>query len=323
MRQLAKDNGDQFPKVSYAILHNSYVNDFAAGSDSLSGVLEQRDQLIGILTCGGLELSKWVSNCWLIRSSTEGDNTVSLDPDSVWRKVLGIVWNPYQDIFSFKIVLDALAKPTKLNLLSEVSKIFDPMGFLAPSTILFKILFQELWLANNKLDWDDPLPSEIARKWTFYRADLKHFAKLNISRRYTLNANSFDLIGLSDASEKAYSSVVYARSTSEGGDVEVHFVAAKTRVAPVKQISVPRLELSGALLLSRLIKLICSSLDTTPGNINAFTDSTTVLNWLSSLPRRWTTFVANLRLKSWIHCPDLLGATFVQEIIQRIVHLGE
>lgn len=185
------------------------------------------------------------------------------------------------------------------------------MGFLAPSTILFKILFQELWL--NRIDWDDPLPPEIAKKWLSYRQELKYFGQLRIPRRYALNAKGFDLIGFSDASENAYSAVAYARSVLENGDLEVHLVTAKTRVAPVKQVSIPRLELCGALLLSRIMKLVCSSLDVTPGKLFAFTDPTFVLAWLSSLPRRWGTFVANRTAEILDKMPRFVWSHFRSE----------
>ncbi|XP_055856101.1 uncharacterized protein LOC129919272 [Episyrphus balteatus] len=310
LRQIAFDYKHQFPLASHAVLNDMYVDDLMTGADSLSETLELKKQIVEMLSCGGLELSKWSSNCWEILREINCKEAVSLDLDSSSEctKVLGLVWNPYRDTFTYKISLPEQFVPTKRKLLSEVAKIFDPLGFLAPSTILLKILFQELWTAKTKIDWDDPLPSEIAEKWKLHRENLTYFENFRISRRFTQNSKSLELIGFSDASEKAYSAVVYCRSCS-GDGAEIQLVAAKTRVAPVKQLSIPRLELCGALLLCRLIELIRSSLDVKPVRVSAFCDSQIVLSWLSSPPRKWNTFVANrtseilssLPRSSWNH----------------------
>ncbi|XP_055910537.1 uncharacterized protein LOC129944900 [Eupeodes corollae] len=310
LRQIAFDYKHQFPLASHAVLHDMYVDDLMTGADSLSETLELKKQIVEMLSCGGLELSKWSSNCWEILRDIDCKEVVSLDLDSSSEctKVLGLVWNPYHDTFTYKISLPEHFVSTKRKLLSEVAKVFDPLGFLAPSTILLKILFQELWTAKTKIDWDDPLPFEIAEKWKLYRENLTYFENFRIFRRFTQNSKSLELIGFSDASEKAYSAVVYCRSCSEDG-VEVKLVAAKTRVAPVKQLSIPRLELCGSLLLCRLIELIRSSLDVKPVRVSAFCDSQIVLSWLSSSPRKWSTFVANrtseilssLPRSSWSH----------------------
>ncbi|XP_055838373.1 uncharacterized protein LOC129906582 [Episyrphus balteatus] len=237
LKQLGLDYKDRFPIASHSILHDFYVDDIMTGSDSVSGILELKKELIELLSCGGLQLSKWSSNCWPVLQGLDCEPTFSLDLDSAENctKVLGLIWNPHRDIFTFKISLESSFAPTKRMLLSEIAKVFDPLGFLAPVTILFKMLFQELWVHETKIGWDDPLPR------------------------------------FSDASQKAYSAAVYIRSVSERGEIEVQLVAGKTRVAPVKQLTIPRLELCGALLLTRLI----------------------VLAWLSSPPRRWNTFISN------------------------------
>lgn len=160
LRQIAFDYKHQFPIASHAILHDMYVDDLMTGADSLSEALELKKQIVEMLSCGGLELSKWSSNCWEILREIDCKEAVSMDLDnsSQCTKVLGLVWNPHRDIFTYKISLPEQLLPTKRKLLSKVAKIFDPLGFLAPSTIVLKILFQELWIAKTKIDWDDPLP---------------------------------------------------------------------------------------------------------------------------------------------------------------------
>ncbi|XP_055916090.1 uncharacterized protein LOC129948955 [Eupeodes corollae] len=296
LKQLALEYKKQFPIASLSILHDCYVDDIMTGAESVTKILELKNELVNLLACGGLELSKWSSNCWPVLEGTSSEPTISLDRDSSnnWTKVLGLIWNPHRDILSYKISMnDSSSTPTKRKLLSEISKIFDPLGFLAPSTILLKMLFQELWAHSMKIGWDDPLPTEVAEKWILYREELFLFEKIEILRRCTFSAGGLELIGFSDASEKAYSAVVYARSFSEDGQIEVQLISAKTRVAPIKQLSIPRLELCGALLLSRLVQLVRNSLNCKISQTFAFCDSQIVLAWLSAPPRRWNTFVAN------------------------------
>ncbi|XP_055906208.1 uncharacterized protein LOC129941556 [Eupeodes corollae] len=198
LRQISFDYKHQFPLASHAVLHDMYVDDLMTGAVSLSATLELKKQIVEMLSCGGLELSKWSSNCWEILRDIDCKEAVSLDLDS--------------------------------------------------SSECTKVLGLELWNAKTKIDWDDPLPFEIAEKWKLYRENLTYFENFRIFRRFAQNSKSLELIGFSDASEKAYSAVVYCRSCSE--DVlEVKLVAAKTRVAPVKQLSIPRLELCGSLLV--------------------------------------------------------------------------
>ncbi len=117
-----------------------------------------------------------------------------------------------------------------------------------------------------------------------------------------------------DASERAYAAVVYTRITDDQGNVACHILTSKTRVAPVKTVSLPRLELCAAHLAAKLIKTLLEVLTDTKFSspqVFAWTDSKTVLQWLSRLPRSWTTFVANrvadiqdtLPKQNWRHVP--------------------
>jgi hypothetical protein len=196
---------------------------------------------------------------------------------------------------------------TKRVLLSELSKVFDPLGWLSPTTIKAKILCQELW--KLKLGWDEELPTAVTEEWNRYQSELKLIEKIQIPRCITApKALGFQLHGFCDASKNAYNAVVYLRTQLENDTSLVRLVAAKSKVAPIKQVSIPRLELCGAVILSKLLTNIKESL-----NINCelfgWTDSTVVLDWLADLPCRWETFVANrvaeiqglIPAKDWRH----------------------
>jgi len=133
--------------------------------------------------------------------------------------------------------------------LSDVAHIFEPPGILSPVVVQFKILFQELWLLD--LGWDTELPPKIADWWNKCRNDLHILRDLRLPRFVQNNEDHIELYGFSDASIKAYSAVVYSRVRADG-TVSVSLIAGKTRVAPLKQQSLPRLELCDTLLLGRL-----------------------------------------------------------------------
>ncbi|KAH8334814.1 hypothetical protein KR067_004340, partial [Drosophila pandora] len=107
--------------------------------------------------CAQLELGKWISNSnRVVDPETTITNNTSYSPLETTNKVLDIHWQPHTDTLAYKVSLPSEGKITKRQVLSDVSRIFDPLGLLAPVVIQFKMLFQELWVLN--LDWDSPLP---------------------------------------------------------------------------------------------------------------------------------------------------------------------
>ena len=167
-------------------------------------------------------------------------------------KTLGIQWNPSSDMFGFTVtVVAAREVSTKGTILSDMSRVFDPLGWLGPVTIRAKVLFQSLW--KLQLEWDEAVPSEVDDEWKSYRDDLPNLRDVKLPRCMCINdAIKHELHCFSDASELAYAAVVFLRSTNADGESWTRIVAAKTKVAPIKTTSLPRLELCGALLLSRL-----------------------------------------------------------------------
>ncbi|XP_076638295.1 uncharacterized protein LOC143350228 [Colletes latitarsis] len=195
-------------------------------------------------------------------------------------------------------------------MLSSIAKLFDPMGCVAPFVVLAKILLQQLW--SLKCDWDDTDPPYHLQEWRLFCSEFAEFHSLTIPRKTSPRVTTTQsLHGFSDASTKAYAAVVYPRSVLEDGTVSSALLTAKTRVAPVKTVSVPRLELCAALLLARLIKFIQTSLMNRPMDCHCWTDSQITLTWVNQSPSRWKTFVANRVAKiqtlvpqsSWHHVP--------------------
>ena len=112
---------------------------------------------------------------------------------------------------------------------------------------------QDLWKA--KLGWDETVPQHIFTTWTDYVEQLPLLNEFRISRKVlTTNPVNIQLHGFSDASEKAYGACLYLRSVDNQGKILCSLVCAKSRVAPLKSLSVPRLELCAAVLLVRLYR---------------------------------------------------------------------
>ncbi|XP_046868497.1 uncharacterized protein LOC124461129 [Drosophila willistoni] len=233
----------------------------------------------------GQTLGKWVSNT--PRIPTEGTDSTQSSPV----KVLGLYWQPGLDTLSYNVGLKGNVDCTKRQVLSDVSRIFDPLGLLAPIVVQFKILFQQLWLLD--LGWDDKLPKQLADNWLKWRADLDMLLHIQIPRLVVNDTDNIELHGFSDASTKAYAAVVYSRVINKDGSISTSIMAAKSRVAPLKQQSLPRLELCAALLLSQLIRSIKAALRHQKVTVFAWCDSTIVLYWLSYAPSRLKTFVGN------------------------------
>jgi hypothetical protein len=194
--------------------------------------------------------------------------------------------------------------------LKNIAQIFDPLGLSGPCIIQAKIILQKLWL--QKLDWDDPLPSGLHSIWDSFRKQLVELRNLDIPR-YVSSKDSvkIELHGFADASQNAYGACVYIRVQDSGGKVSVKLLCSKTRVAPLKQQSMPRLELCAALLLARLVHKITNEAKIEPSNKTYWSDSTIVIGWLQLQSNKLQVFVANriaeiqrlTKVSDWRHVP--------------------
>ncbi|XP_029170129.1 uncharacterized protein LOC114939860 [Nylanderia fulva] len=185
------------------------------------------------------------------------------------------------------------------------------MGWAAPVIIGAKIFMQRLW--SIQCQWDDDIPGEHFDHWATYHHQLPHLETLSIPRWTTHGSHTLHsaLHGFSNASTMAFAAVVYLRVVNVDGSINISLLIAKSKVAPLKTISVPRLELSAALLLARLVNYVRSALQLPSIECHCWTDSTITLAWLSQSPSRWKIFVANrvsiiqslLPEVSWRHVP--------------------
>ncbi|XP_058816032.1 uncharacterized protein LOC131679338 [Topomyia yanbarensis] len=304
LQKLADDERDEYPEAAKVLRKDFYVDDLFSGGRNIAETTALRKQLDALLLKGGFELRKWASNEEAVLEDVPAENravqgSVDLDRDPCI-KTLGLHWEPSTDQLRYKIQLPTSttdAPLTKRIALSYIARLFDPLGLVGPVVTTAKIFMQTLWTLKDDdgkiWSWDNELPSAIKERWHEYQSQLHRLNDLRIDRCILLsNPVSVQLHFFSDASEHAYGSCVYVRSTDASGAVKICLLTAKSKVAPLKKQSIPRLELCGALLSAELYEKVTSSLQIAPETF-FWVDSTIVLSWLNSSPSTWTTFVAN------------------------------
>lgn len=175
---------------------------------------------------------------------------------------------------------------TKCGLLSDINSIYDPIELITPILIKGKIFLQQLW--SLKIDWDEALSDDICSRWTNFYSSLHQFVDLSVPRKVLLaNVVTIQIHGFCDASQLAFGACVFVKSVTRDGSVYVHLYTSKSRVAPMKATTIPRLELCGAVILAKLVMEVQAELrqvnvTVPPNNIFFWSDSTIVLAWIAS-----------------------------------------
>lgn len=296
LKQLAIDESLNHPKSSFVLQSDFYVDDVLTGADSIEDALIIRDDLIQILMKGGFELHKWCANNELLLENIPKSKLEILQPNGFSNietiKTLGLSWQPIQDKFVFDIKpFPIRITHTKRTILSDIASLFDPLGLIAPVIVHAKIFLQTL---SRTYDWDDTINDIDNFKWKEFVNGIDFVKSVSLSRCVLpAEYDTVELHGFSDASEKAYCACLYLRALFKGEPVSVVLLCSKTRVAPLRNVSLPRLELSAALLLVQLTKSVYQSMNIKFSHIYLWTDSTITLFWIKTPPFKLKTFVAN------------------------------
>lgn len=311
LKHLAELAGEKYPVGSAITLRDFYMDDLLTGADTIEDARTIRDETIALLRSGGFELSKWASNSrellFELPDQDSGAVTISGGTDS---RVLGIHWNKLLDTFYFTYEASEVSdEVSKRVILSEISRLFDPLGLLGPVIVLAKLILQDLWQSGTH--WDESVPQDIYSRWVMFKSRLININQIKIPRciKFAVVPQAIQIHGFSDASQHAYGACVYVRTELNNREFRSELLCSKSRVAPLKAISLPRLELSAALLLARLIDKIKSSFDLSSMQTYLWSDSTITLNWISSSSRKRSVFVANrvgeiqhlTEISSWCH----------------------
>ena len=254
-----------------------------------------------IIDRGGMWLHKFISNSKQVIEKIALEDRVKgvkdLDLHSCIlpiERALGVQWCVESDTFQFRIVLQD--KPlTRRGILSTISSVYDPLGFLAPVTLTGRQILQSL--CRDRSDWDDPVPASLHNKWERWRNSLQHLEKLKIQRCYKPHTfgelTSVQLHHFSDASDHGYGQCSYLRLTDDTGQVHCSFVMGKARVTPLRPVTIPRLELTAVLLSARVSASLREELEYDQITKVFYTDSQVVLGYIKNDARRFHVFVAN------------------------------
>ncbi|KAK9692831.1 Pao retrotransposon peptidase [Popillia japonica] len=305
LHQTAVDN-ESDPRITNIVKQDFYMDDLITGTDTLTDALYIKGKITDVLQDGCFPLRKWRSNDKRVLAGGNTNNECEYTiTDKQNTKTLGLLWRSDTDTLSYSVNLDFEVQITKRNVLSAISKIFDPLGLISPVTIRAKLIMQYLWQA--KVGWDEPLPEDIYKSWQQFQRQLTALNNLSIPRQVTLKEFlNIELHGFCDASERAYGACVYIRTTHQNGSHNVTLLCAKSRVAPLKRVTLPRLELCGAVLLTRLINTVSKNISIQFNKRKFWCDSTIVLSWIAAGPTSWKTFVAN-------RVADILESSTVKE----------
>lgn len=303
LRKTAEDNSKHFSEaVVTTVKRNFYVDDCLKSLPSVEEASQHASDLRSLLSRGGFRLTKWISNSRRVLETipeverAKEVKTLDLSKDYLpVERALGVRWCVETDTFGFKV--DIKLKPlTRRGILSVVSSVYDPLGLAAPFMLPAKRLLQDL--CRFKLDWDDPIPSEYKFLWERWTADLPKLSQFSVAR--CIKPAGFGVISssqlhhFSDASEAGFGSVSYLRLVNAQEDVHCSFLCARSRVAPLKTITIPRLELSAAAISVKQDKVLRRELEIPIDHQSIFwTDSTAVLRYVRNETKRFHTFVAN------------------------------
>lgn len=259
------------------------------------------DKMRVLLAAGGFDMRQWASNLPEViahlpsEARSEGCElwltAERADPQEL---TLGLRWHCPSDTLGYKHRQPVTTEPTLRNVYRVLASQYDPLGYIIPYTTRAKVLIQALW--RHEQQWDEPITGELLLVWQTWESELPHIQHISMPRCYlpanmSVYPSSVDLHVFCDASEKAYGSVAYLHVTDAEGCPHVSFVMARSRVAPRKQLSMPRLELSAALAGAQLATLLRSELTLTLRHTVMWSDSTTVLSWIRSDSAQYKVFV--------------------------------
>ncbi|UYV71441.1 hypothetical protein LAZ67_8003210 [Cordylochernes scorpioides] len=279
-----------------------YVDNLVTSVNSFEELQDLKLTATSIMDNARLELSRW-EHSLDVTSDTYPFERAEIS------KVLGVCWDKREDCLSCEIPVAIPPKITKRSILSCLAQIYDPIGFLSPILIKPKILLQKAW--TLKLAWDDELDRHYKDELSLWFDDLQLHKGMAIPRNFNplmVPQKDWQIHTFVDASSEAYAAVVFLR-TRVGDKVEVHMMAAKSRVAPLKRPTIPRLELLACVVGARLNKMIFEALELKDIKNVFWSDATTALAWIKR-DDQWGTFVGN-RVKEICRLSDPVNWRYV------------
>ena len=301
LKETAKDmEHESGPLAADTIRRNFYVDDCLRSVKDEQTAIELIQGLCQACEHGGFNLTKFTSNSRAVLESipTEKRSKEARDLDLGHdrlpvERALGVLWCVESDVFKFRIVIND-KPPTRRGILSVISSIYDPLGFAAPFTLPAKKILQDL--CREDIGWDDTIPDQYQTRWAKWLSELPLLEQFKANRCVkppefgTVTSQQVHLF--SDASSMGYGTVAYLRLCDDSNRVHCTFLMGKSRLAPIKSVTIPRLELTAATISIRVGEMLKREVDGDPEFVY-HTDSTTVLRYIANERQRFHVFVAN------------------------------
>ncbi|XP_064653297.1 uncharacterized protein LOC135503579 [Lineus longissimus] len=236
---------EQYPEAAEVVLKAIYIVDVIDSLEDDDEARRMRQDLQAVLKPAGFTIRRWCSNRLAVLEGldeSEQASGVNLEESVLPSvKTLGVEWDAASDTFTFILSSTEQTITTKRQILSRNATIFDLFQFLAPVVIRGKIALQECWLRG--IGWDDDLPDDIQTRLDQWIGELQRVNEIHIPRCYR-NRPVEDIVKMAlhtftDASRLAYGAVAYLRYQYTDGEIGISMVAAKFKVAPLKNVSIP------------------------------------------------------------------------------------
>ena len=321
LRRTAEDGKELYPEAARVIQKDVYMDDICSSAETTEAAQQLTREIDEVLAEGGFKVKGWSSNENLTDDDHKKTDGRQLLEAVTEEKILGVVWDQSNDVFTYKVKTPATASEephtrlTKRKVLSKIAQIFDPLGFASAFLINAKIGMQRLWQLG--VEWDEELPPTEENRWLSMFEEMTELQSVELERCLTppLAIEKPTLCVFSDASESAFGACMYIRWQLNNGQFETRFVTAKSRVAPLKRLTVPRLELQAAVMATRLNASVMKELRMTVEKTIFLTDSTIALSWIRSQARSYKPFVSarvgevqsNSDPTQWRHVPGSLN----------------
>ncbi|XP_038158088.1 uncharacterized protein LOC119794558 [Cyprinodon tularosa] len=301
LKNLANENRHSHPVGSQFVARDFYVDDGVTSADTVEKAIRLAQEAKEICGKGGLCLHKFISNSEAVLQSIPSSErametrTKKLTfSDTQLERALGIHWSIEDDSFRFSNTL-ANQPGTRRGILATVASIYDPLGFLSPYVLTGKKILQEM--CQQGVSWDEPLPEALKPRWESWQHDFANLEKIHIARCY-IPVDFGDVIEkelhhFSDASTNGYGQCSYLRVKNSKGEIHCSLVMGKARVSPTKLTTIPRLELTAAVVSVTVSNLLREQLSCANTKEYFWTDSKVVLSYINNDSRRFHTFVAN------------------------------
>lgn len=301
--ELANKYESEFPLASYIIKNCTYVDDACYSHSDLNVIKEAKRQLCDLLSKGSFYTHKWASNDQQVLEGIPPNkqhfDDFELQKNEVYLKTLGLTLNIRKDCFVFSCPEPFNKEyPTKRDILSYISKFYDPLGYMAPLIVKAKAFMQAIW--SEKIGWSD-VPSEPLRlKWLSFAKKISQMEPVTINRNIPIptDAAAVQLIGFADASSStAYGCCIYLRVVDHSGKASLFLLCSKSRINPLNKdaLSTPKLELNSMLLLTKLINRVYDTLKLKLDiqDVILYSDSQIALAWTNTEPVKLQAYVAN------------------------------